>query len=227
MDLSHHTDLDNPVWNALSQSHSWLSLDYGSIKFYNPQYNSFGGYTSGSDIEKGLIEYSQITDSFFVVGDKPIVSDTLYIEKEILCYQMVMIHLSPFIHNYSFKPLEESEYEALFNLIQLVMPGYFRPKTPLMGQYFGIYDGQKLVSAAGMRIHLNHYTEVSSIVTNPEYRSRGYAAALTAHCAQIILNESKIPFLHVLTTNDTAISMYERLGFQKRRLMTFWLIKKR
>jgi ribosomal protein S18 acetylase RimI-like enzyme len=227
MDLSHNTDLDNPVWNALSQSHSWLSKDYGSIKFYNPEYNSFGGCSSGSDIENGLIEYSQITDSFFVVGDKPIVPDTLHIEKEVLCYQMVMVKLFPFIHNHNIKPLEESEYEALFNLIQLVMPGYFRPKTPLMGQYFGIYDGQKLVSAAGMRIHMDHYTEVSSIVTDPEYRGRGYAAALTAHCAQIILNESKIPFLHVLTTNDTAISMYERLGFQKRRLMSFWLIKKR
>jgi ribosomal protein S18 acetylase RimI-like enzyme len=209
MDLSQHSDLDNPVWNALLQAHKSLAFDYGDIQFYNPEYNSFGGYKSGSEIDHGLTEYSRFTDSFYVVGDQPQLPDSLYIEKEILCYQMVMENLIPYTKSQIIKPLEENEFGTLFNLVQKVMPGYFRPKTPLMGPYFGIYDGQELVSTAGMRIHLNQYTEVSSIVTNPEYRGKGYAAALTAHCAQIILNESKIPFLHVLTTNDTAISKKE------------------
>jgi predicted GNAT family acetyltransferase len=40
-----------------------------------------------------------------------------------------------------------------------------------------------------------------------------------------MLSENKIPFLHVVSSNERAIKLYERLGFVKRRSISFWKIQ--
>ena len=36
--------LDNPVWFSLSETHQSFAVDYGSVKFYHPEYCPFGGF---------------------------------------------------------------------------------------------------------------------------------------------------------------------------------------
>ncbi len=93
-----------------------------------------------------------------------------------------------------------------------------------MGTFYGIFEGDQLVAAAGIRIQLNEYAEISSVVTHPNFLRKNYALKLTMHCTDKILKTGKTPFLHVLETNIGAIALYKKAGFEYRRKMVFWKI---
>jgi predicted GNAT family acetyltransferase len=67
---------------------------------------------------------------------------------------------------------------------------------------------------------------VSAVCTHPDFRGRGYAKALMLHVMKIILDNSFIPFLHVLTSNSTAIRLYESIGFSIRQKLFIDMIRR-
>jgi predicted GNAT family acetyltransferase len=111
---------------------------------------------------------------------------------------------------------------ALSSLVNEVQPGYFKEKTNLMGDYFGIVKDGKLVAVTGERMKMKNFTEVSAVVTHPFYTGKGYARQLVGHTVNKIFDENKIPYLHVAETNLGAIRLYEKLGFTTRRKISFW-----
>ena len=218
--------LDNPVWYSLSESHRHLSLDFGKVKFYHPDFCTFGAIHEFADVLDGIKQCASLTESFYIVGQKPKLPDSLVIRKKVDCLQMTCHHLNQtnLENGHEIVELNSSHSDQLFELVHLVQPGYFRKKTPQMGRFFGVFSDEQLIAAAGRRIHLDEYIEISSIVTHPDHTRRGHAQMLTAHCVNTVLSEGKTPFLHVLNTNRPAILMYEKLGFTTRREMTFWNI---
>jgi predicted GNAT family acetyltransferase len=118
--------------------------------------------------------------------------------------------------------LDDTLAEALSSLVNEVQPGYFKKKTNLMGNYFGVIKEEKLVAVTGERMKMNDFTEISAVVTHPSYTGKGFAKQLVAHTANNIFDENKTPYLHVAETNFDAIRLYEKLGFKTRRRMSFW-----
>jgi predicted GNAT family acetyltransferase len=118
--------------------------------------------------------------------------------------------------------LDDTWAEALSSLVNEVQPGYFKKKTNLMGNYFGVIKEGKLVAVTGERMKMNGFTEVSAVVTHPLYTGKGFAKQLVAHTVNKIFDENKTPYLHVAETNFDAIRLYEKLGFKTRRKMSFW-----
>ena len=218
--------LDNPAWYSLSESHRDLAIDYGTIKFYDPQFCPFGGFENSVDVSKALEQYASLTDNFFVVGKKPIIPNGLTLKNELVCLQMVADKNVERQGMDIITPLALQHREELFTLVNLVQPGYFRPGTAAMGDYFGIVKDGKLVAVAGERMKMNEFTEVSAIVTHPDHTGRGYAKQLTAHVMNNIFDQNKIPYLHVVEKNVGAINLYEKLGFKTRRRISFWNIIK-
>jgi predicted GNAT family acetyltransferase len=106
-------------------------------------------------------------------------------------------------------------------LTQLARPGPFLARTIQMGDYAGVYDGERLVAMAGERMRLPGHTEISAVCTHPDARGRGLATALTRHVARAILDRGETPILHVRRDNHDAIRVYERLGFTLRRHIDF------
>ncbi len=221
-----NTKLDNPVWYSLSETHKNFSVDYSDIKFYHPDYCPFGGFETSENISNHIDEYSNLIDNFFVVGDKPKLSNCLKIKKELVCLQMIINDKIDIETEEEIAVLTNVHTDALFNLITLVQPGYFKKKTVLLGNYFGIFKNEQLISVTGERMTMNDFVEVSAIVTHPDHTGQGYAKKLIAHTVNNIFNQSKIPYLHVSETNIGAISLYEKLGFTTRRKMSFWNITK-
>ncbi|MDQ1164732.1 GNAT family N-acetyltransferase [Flavobacterium sp. SORGH_AS_0622] len=218
--------LDNPVWNSLSEEHEKFCIDYNGVKFYNPDYCPFGGFINLEETEKATGAYAALSENFFVVGEKPKISSSLKIVRELVCLQMIIhekIQLK--IDNEIIKLTDDYKHELL-DLVNLVQPGYFKPKTTSLGNYYGIFVDQKLVAVAGERMKMNDFTEVSAIITHPDYTGKGYAKQLTAYVANQIFTENKTPFLHVVESNIGAIKLYEKLGFVTRRKMSFWNITK-
>ncbi len=220
------SDVENPVWQSLSEIHQDYAIVYDGIKFYKPEYCPFGGASDIHNATKGISKYCSLTDDFFVVGSKPLASSLYQINQELVCNQM---HLSNSIDINIQEEITElvsdSQKQELFDLVNLVQPGYYRKKTAELGTYFGIYKSGKLVAATGERMKTKNFTEISAVVTHPDYTGNGYAKQLLKQTADHILAQDKIAYLHVYEGNTGAIKLYEKLGFTTKRKMSFWNLK--
>lgn len=213
--------LDNPVWHALSETHTAHGILLGNCKFYQPQYCVFGAFTGSDDIAQSMKEYSSLSEVFFIVGEQPRYDNSVRDAGVVVCDQMILDEPVRLAITGEITALN-LQYEAqLQELVNLVQPGYFRPSTPALGSYFGIFNGDRLIAAAGERMKTDDMTEISAVVTHPAYQGQGLGRQLVEHIADKVLGEGKTPFLHVAETNARAIALYEKLGFRYRRKMAF------
>jgi len=214
--------LDNPVWHSLSEVHKSFSINYKDLKFYAPDFCPFGSSKDERDASSQIDEYSELADNFFIVGIRPKVSDRIILKNELVCLQMIIESLIDLEIKKEIIKLNGKHDDALFDLVNLVQPGYFKKKTALMGDYFGIFMDGRLVSVTGERMKMDESTEVSAVVTHPLFTGRGYAKQLVAYTVNQIFKQNKIPYLHVAEKNNSAIRLYEALGFKTRRKISFW-----
>lgn len=219
--------LDNPVWNSLSETHAAFAIDYNGVKFYNPDYCPFGGFVTPENTVEATNQYASLTENFFIVGEKPEVSHSLEIVKELVCLQMIIHEKIQIDIDTEITKLTEQHNQELCDLVNLVQPGYFKNKTSSLGNYYGIFKDGKLVAITGERMKMDSFTEVSAIITHPEHTGKGYAKQLITHVVNAIFDQNKIPYLHVVESNTGAIALYEKLGFVTRRKISFWNISKK
>lgn len=219
--------LDNPVWYSLSETHKDISINYHNAKFYDPAYCPFGGFIEVNNIASQIDEYSKLINHFFVVGEKPFFSGKIFLKSELVCLQMILEKRIEINIGEEIIELDDTSAEALSHLVNEVQPGYFKKKTNLMGNYFGVIKEGKLVATAGERMKMNDFTEVSAVVTHPFHTGKGFAKQLVAYTANKIFDENKTPYLHVAETNFDAIRLYEKLGFKTRRRISFWDLEAR
>ena len=218
--------LDNPAWHSLNETHRSFAIGENEIKFYNPDICPFGGINSK---DADLISFLKIhpeLNSFFVIGDKPQESPGLIIEKELVCLQMICSAPIKMEFTEDIIFLKEAYKKRLVELVNLVQPGYFKEGTSSMGDYYGIFKEGKLVAVTGERMKMYGFTEISAVVTHPDFTGKGFAKQLVAHTVNKNFDQDIIPYLHVAESNISAISLYERSGFITRRKISFWKMKK-
>ena len=117
--------------------------------------------------------------------------------------------------------LGEAEVPEMLDLVNRTRPGPFWPDTHQLGRYVGIREKGRLVAMAGERLRPPGWTEISAVCTAPEARGQGLAARLVGDVAAHVMARGDRPFLHVSAQNPSAIALYERLGFEVRRTVTF------
>lgn len=216
--------LDNPVWYALNSHHREFAVGNEIVKRYRPEIAPFVACKPGHEVEfDQLNEWLSDGEIFYFIGDASSFPSSWKVEKELDCVQMICEQPIP-VKDYpnEIRPLTSAESKTLFNLIQLVQPGYYVEQTRLLGRYFGIYVDQQLVAVAGERICLEGYTEVSGVCTHPDYTGRQFGHQLTAHVTNLNLTAGNKVFLHALRSNSRAIGLYEHLGFTLRRYIPIW-----
>ena len=218
--------LDNPVWYSLLETNKDICLDYGHIKFYDPGYCPFGAFENSRENDRFMDQYSELTDNFYIVGAKPEFSKNLRLKHELVCLQMILDQKMDNEIRDTIVRLNGRRENDLFNLVNLVQPGFFKRRTAMMGDYFGIFSNHELVAVTGERMKMNGYTEVSAVVTHPQHTGKGYAKQLIAHTVNRIFDMNKIPYLHVSRENKVAINLYEKCGFTTRTSVSFWNLEK-
>ena len=217
--------LDNPVRYSLEETHQQQCISYTNSLFYDPRFCVFGALRTPKNAAEDLLAYAQRTDSFYIIGDPPKLPEGLRLVDTLQCLQMVLEKPIEMENSHRIDRLEtDQKQQDLFALVNKVQPGYFREQTAALGNYYGIYDQGTLVACCGERMQMKGFTEISAIVTQPKSRGKGYAKQLTKHTTDFLFQQNKIPYLHVLESNDRAIALYGKLGFRTRRKLTFWSI---
>jgi GNAT superfamily N-acetyltransferase len=221
--------LKNPVWYSLDETHNTFLLELDGVQFYHPDVCVFGAFFDATKTAKALNEYSKIADKFFLVSENqiPIIdTNTIILEKKVDCCQMVLENLADIEITENIVLLTEEYIDEIYDLIWLVMPGFYKRRGFEMGKYFGIFEDNKLVSITGQRMQTDDFIEVSGVVTHPNYTKRGYAKQLVAYTSKDILKENKLPILHT-NKGNTAIPIYEKIGYKLTRDMNWWLFRKK
>ena len=221
--------LENPVWASLNETHKKFVIEYDGIQFYHPDICTFGAFTDVTKTANALNEYSKLSKNFFLVSENEIPqidSNLVFLEKKIEGCQMVLDNLIDIEIAETIIPLTKNHRDEIYDLIWLVMPGYYQKRSFEMGAFFGIFKKDKLVSISGQRLQSNDFIEVSAVVTHPDYTRRGYAKQLVAHTTKEILKSKKLPILHT-NKGNSAIPLYETLGYKVSRDMNWWLYGRR
>jgi GNAT superfamily N-acetyltransferase len=223
------TKLDNPAWWALSSIHTSFSTGNARVKRYQRGILPFAAFDTGAPESIGALnEWLEAGESFFLIGELPPLPPGWTLEKELPCVQMILSSpISMAGDAIAITALADADSTDMLNLINKVQPGYYEPATYRLGNYYGIRRHDKLVAIAGERMRMEGLTEISAICTDPAYTGRQYAQHLTAHLCNSNLDKGITPFLHVLQTNERAIRLYEYLGFTRRRMISFWKLKRR
>jgi ribosomal protein S18 acetylase RimI-like enzyme len=227
----HHV-LDNTIWNAITTGNAGIAMVDGEVGSYMPDIAPFAGMKEWN--EKNLAKLhafipagNRIALSY---ADRPVLDENKWkVLRKMEVNQMVYEEpvdvfttpSSPLI-----VPLTDEHILQMLELTALTKPGPFLQRTNLFGNYFGIFIDGRLAAMAGQRMHPLPYMEVSAVCTHPDFRGHGYAKAVMLHVMRLILDNSFIPFLHVLTNNSTAIGLYESIGFRTRRELCIDMIKR-
>lgn len=221
--------LHNPVFNALISGDQHLSFGTDKAKYFDENVSPFASFEEG--YETGFEDLHALLpkDRVILYATPDIVPSHKGWQLLLQVKGLQFIFNSNNNSNYNFTdivPLHKEHIEQMMQLTSLTEPGPFSSRTIDFGDYFGIFQNEKLIAMAGERLHVNRFTEVSAVCTHPDYSGRGYATNLVQHQVQLILQKGQTPFLHVREENSRAIKMYERLGFVLSRNMNFYVMKR-
>lgn len=112
--------------------------------------------------------------------------------------------------------LTSGDTGEMLELKECAFPGFFGPRAPELGYFFGVRDAEtgRLIAMGGERLTTYQDREISAICTHPEYVGRGHAARIIR---AVLRHQSRLgtgSILHVAADNGRAISLYEHLGFR-------------
>ncbi|WP_426434251.1 GNAT family N-acetyltransferase [Bradyrhizobium genosp. P] len=122
--------------------------------------------------------------------------------------------------------LGAADVPAMMALTELTKPGPFGARTHELGTFLGIRVDSELVAMTGERMKPGNYTEMTAVCVHPAHRGRGYAQALLSAVSRQIVARGEIPFLHVFSSNASAIALYRRQGMEIRCRLHITVLQK-
>ncbi|MCF8274572.1 MAG: GNAT family N-acetyltransferase [Flavobacteriaceae bacterium] len=227
-----YSNLDNPIWNALISRDKEYNIGNSNFAFFDEEVAPFIGLPIWNESnQKELFNYVPNNRSWFLlIGDEVEFINEIDIVFSLPLYQLTcnnLIKPKEPKEEIDIFPLNKSNVDEMIALTQLTKPGPFTKKTIEFGGYYGIFENGNLVAMGGERLHVDKFTEISAICTHPNYQGLGYAAKMTHYLASAVIKKGEIPFLHVRHDNIKAIELYKKLGFEIRKKIYFYILKKK
>ena len=224
-----HPLLDNPVFNALSSGDSHLGTGTENVKYFDKEVSPYAGFRD--EYQNGFAELHQLLPEgrniLYATRTKISEPKGWKMIVEIEGLQFVFESEKSIVHNeIELVPLERKHVDEMIALAKLTKPGPFDRRTIEFGNYFGVFENEKLVAMTGQRLHVPGFSEVSAVCTHPMHLGKGYAGILLKQQIDIIIKSGQHPFLHVRSDNERAIALYKRIGFRVNGPMNFYFLKK-
>ncbi|WP_025035774.1 GNAT family N-acetyltransferase [Bradyrhizobium sp. DOA9] len=228
MSASDEALLDRPIWNALTTSQKHLAeggpraLRYpvdmtpfaDMVDTSAASFAALGDLMSGSQVAVLFTpEPVEIPAGFKVLLAEP-------------GEQLIGSPADTSLRDAEIVRLGATDVPAMTALTELTKPGPFAARTHELGTFLGIRARGELVAMAGERMKPGNFTEMTAVCVHPDHRGRGYAQALLAAIARQIETRGEIPFLHVFSSNTSAIALYQRQGMRIRRRLQVTVLTK-
>ena len=228
--------LDNPILNALLTEHRHLAQVDGQARRYPAAIGPLAGIPEQS--QQNYDGLRTLAGSGGLVGlflpDIPALPEdwTLFrggILTQMICHEPMAAETQAARHELPaaavLRRLAPLDVPAMLELAHLTEPGPFRERTMELGNFYGIFEGDRLMAMAGQRTRVPGFVEVSAVCTHPDARGRGYGGTLMREVMRDIFAEQRVPYLHAFADNP-AVRLYESLGFTQRRTFHLAIIKR-
>ncbi len=207
--------LDNIFWHALSGPQAGFAQGAGGARRFAPGFSPILGF---ADVVRPAFDdvapYCATGESFYTDGWSGPAPAGWRVELESTMFKMRWAGELPAPDDtLAVVPLGSAHASQAMELAALTKPGPFGPRTLELGDYFGVFDGARLIAMAGERAFAGGWREVSGICTHPDAQGRGLARRLTAKLIRRQLLRGETPFLHVMRANEGARALYRRMGF--------------
>jgi GNAT superfamily N-acetyltransferase len=220
--------LDNIFWTCLSGPHARYAVGTGDVRRYAPGYSAIIGARDAANPDfRALEAHCPPGEPVYIDAWSGSCPAGWEIVKDGRMFKMVWD---------SEPPAEDPAPEAILlardhatlavELTQLTHPGPFGVRTPELGDYFGMFDGQRLVAMAGERCVLPGWREISGICTHPDFQGRGLARKLTLKLVRRHALRGERTFLHVMGNNEGARHLYRKMGFRDELETTVRVIQR-
>jgi ribosomal protein S18 acetylase RimI-like enzyme len=216
MDLA---PLDNIFWNALSGPQARFSEGTATARRYARGFSPILGFASPQAPDLAAIApFCGADEHFYTDGWNGPVPAGWRLDLESTMVKMVWDATAPeddpAPEAIALRP--EHAPQALA-LAVLTNPGPFGIRTIELGEYFGLFEGERLVAMAGERTAAGSMREISGVCTHPDQQGRGHARRLVFKLVRRQLARGLVPFLHVMSANAAGRGLYGRLGFREYR----------
>lgn len=211
--------LDNIVWHALSGPQARFAEGAGDARRYARGFSPIVGFADQRHPDfAALAPYCGPGEHFYCDGWSGAPPEGWQVEAETTMFKMVWEAPPPDRDEApEAVPLEPGHFAQALDLATLTKPGPFGPRTPELGEYFGLFEGGRLVAMAGERMQAGTLREISGVCTHPDAQGRGHARRLMSKLVRREMLRGEMPFLHVMSANANARRLYARMGFRDYR----------
>jgi predicted GNAT family acetyltransferase len=228
MDAETTEQLDDPVWAALTMGNRAFAEGGPLALRYPPDVAPFAAIAdrTAPSFEALAMLVPPEGRLALAMVDRLVPPPALAVDRQAPIIQMVL-HTP--IASVRSEPghvvLGAPDVADMLDLTGRTQPGPFGSRTIEFGQYIGIRVEGALAAMAGERMRFGRFVEISAVCVDPHHRGKGYAAVLMTRLAQQLQAQALTPILHVFADNESAIALYERLGFAKRRTLNMTVLR--
>jgi ribosomal protein S18 acetylase RimI-like enzyme len=214
--MQRHRLLDDIFWQTLTGPHAQYASGAGGARRYARGFSPILGFADAQHPDfAALAPYCEAGEHFYCDSWTGAPPEGWRIDAESTMFRMVWNASLP---TADLAPdaiaLGPQHAEQALELATLCKPGPFGLRTIELGEYFGYFDGKRLVAMAGQRMRVEGFTEISGVCTHPDYQARGLARTLMARLVHRQMARNEVPFLHVMSSNEAAHQLYLRMGFE-------------
>lgn len=220
--------LDRPIWSALTTRQKDLAEGGARARRFPVAIGPFADLVDMSS--QSFAELAAIMSgseiSVLFTPDVVTVPDQFKVLLAETGEQMIGTPAESTLAGVEIVTLGAADVPDMMALVELTKPGPFAARTHELGTFLGIKIDGQLAAMTGERMKPGNYTEMTAVCVHPSYRGRGYAQALLGAVARQIVARGEIPFLHVFSSNDSAIALYRRQGMEIRRRLHVTVLQK-